>query len=358
MVIIVGAGPSGSYTAYLLAKEGFKVRVLEEHKSIWKPVQCTGVVTEAIDNILKLDPKVIVNKIKAVRVYFNGNSVDVDLGKGDYILDRCKFDESLAEMAESAGVRILYNHRLNSASIIKDRINCLTNKGVIEDETLIGADGPYSRVGKSFEMLKERKYKTAIQFRVKGNFEDEIYKVYLGYGDFGWVVPENKNYARVGVVGEKDLNLSFKKLLKNIKVSKTLENQTGTIPLFNFDTPLNYKSVYLIGDAAGMVKGSTHGGIVYGLNAAKILSKVIKDGGNYDKEIKKKIGKELWISLKIRQVMSFFKEEDYEYLMQLFKEEKVLRLMKEYNRDFPSKFLFKLLLIEPRFLKFLKKMAL
>ncbi len=357
MVLIAGAGPSGSYLAYLLAKEGFNVRVLEEHFTIGKPVQCTGVVTEAINDVLKLDSSIIVNKIKKVKVYFNRDSVEVDIGKGDYILDRCKFDRYLGEMAESAGAEILFKHRLNSATIENEKVKCNTNKGVIEDEILVGADGPYSRVGNSFNMLNGRKYKTAIQYRVKGNFEDEVYKIYLGYGEFGWVVPENKNSARVGIVGEGNLNLIFKKLLKVIKINKILENQTGMIPLFNFNTPLSYKNVYLIGDAAGLVKGSTHGGIVYGLNAGKILAKVIKEGGNYDKEVKKKIGKELWISLKIRQMMSYFKDGDYEYLMRLFKQEKVLELMQKYNRDFPSKFLVKLLLTEPRFLKFLKLMA-
>ena len=147
-------------------------------------------------------------------------------------------------------------------------------------------------------------------------------------------------------------------MLKTVRVKKKLENQTGMIPLFNFNIPLSLNNkVFLTGDAAGLVKGSTHGGIVYGLNAAKILNKVLKDGGDYDKIIKKTIGKELSISLRIRQIMGCFKDEDYSYLMKLFKQEKVLDLMKLYNRDFPSKFLFKLILTEPRFLKFLKQMA-
>ncbi len=358
MVIVVGGGPSGSYLSYLLAKDGFKVKLLEEHKVIGKPVQCTGVVTEAIDDVLKLDESVIVNKIKTVRVHFNGDYVDVNLGKGDYILDRCGFDRYLNEMARSEGAEILMSCRLNSASFKNGKVNCDTNKGNIQDDVVVGADGPYSRVGSSFNMLNGRKYKTAIQYRVSGNFDSEIYNVYLGYGEFGWLVPENKKYARVGIVGEDNLNFEFNRLLNNLKINKKLENQTGMIPMFNFNIPLSLNNkVFLTGDAAGLVKASSHGGIVYGLNAAKILNKVLKEGGNYDKLIKKTIGKELSISLKIRQIMGCFKDEDYSYLMKLFKQEKVLNLMSQYNRDFPSKFLFKLILTEPRFLKFLKQMV-
>ena len=45
MITIVGAGPAGSYLAYLLAKQGEKVIVLEEHSAVGSPVQCTGIVT-------------------------------------------------------------------------------------------------------------------------------------------------------------------------------------------------------------------------------------------------------------------------------------------------------------------------
>ncbi len=39
MISVIGAGPAGSYTAYLLAKAGEKVRIFEEHKEIGKPVR-------------------------------------------------------------------------------------------------------------------------------------------------------------------------------------------------------------------------------------------------------------------------------------------------------------------------------
>ncbi len=354
MVLISGAGPSGSYLAYLLAKKGFKVRVLEEHDKIGKPVQCTGVVTKAIDDVLKIDSSIIVNKIQKVRVNFKKDFLEIDLGEGDYILDRCKFDNFLGEMAESEGAKILFGNRLNRA-MLKENIWCDTNKGELQDDILVGADGPYTRVGNSFGMLKSRKYKTAMQYRVKGEFEEGVYSVYLGFGEFGWVVPENNKIAMVGVVGNENLSGNFGGLLKLINAKKIMENQTGMIPLYNPRIPLSYENkIFLTGDAAGLVKASTHGGLVYGLNASKILAGVIENGGNYDKEIKKKIGKELWIGLKVRQIMGYFNDSDYEYLMKLFKEEKVLELMKKYNRDFPSKFLFKLILKEPRFLRFLK----
>lgn len=37
MTSIIGAGPIGSYLAYLLAKNNQEVRIFEEHKEIGKP---------------------------------------------------------------------------------------------------------------------------------------------------------------------------------------------------------------------------------------------------------------------------------------------------------------------------------
>jgi flavin-dependent dehydrogenase len=44
-IIIVGAGPIGSYTAFLLAREGFDVGIFEKNPSIGKDVNCSGIVS-------------------------------------------------------------------------------------------------------------------------------------------------------------------------------------------------------------------------------------------------------------------------------------------------------------------------
>ena len=39
MITIIGGGPAGSYTGYLLAKKGFDVSIYEEHAEIGNPIQ-------------------------------------------------------------------------------------------------------------------------------------------------------------------------------------------------------------------------------------------------------------------------------------------------------------------------------
>ena len=92
MISIIGAGPIGSYTAYLLAKEGYNVHLFEEHNEIGKPVQCTGILTSYIEKIIPLNKKFINTILTKTRIFSQNNHVDFKL-KNNYIVDRTKFDQ-------------------------------------------------------------------------------------------------------------------------------------------------------------------------------------------------------------------------------------------------------------------------
>ena len=103
MVSIIGAGPAGNYLASKLAKNGLNVDVYEDHKKIGIPVACTGILTNYLKDLIKIDDNWIVNKINQTEVYSpDGNFVSIKLKK-NYVVDRTLFDSSLAEIAESNG---------------------------------------------------------------------------------------------------------------------------------------------------------------------------------------------------------------------------------------------------------------
>ena len=52
--------------------------------------------------------------------------------------------------------------------------------------------------------------------------------------------------------------------------------------------------------------------------------------------------------------MDKFKEKDWDLLIKLFQKEKTKSIIENFDRDFPSKFLLKLALNEPRLLYFSK----
>ena len=79
MITIIGAGPAGSYLAYLLAKKGKEVTLIEEHKKVGSPVQCTGIVTGSIKKFIKLPDKVVANKCNKVVVVSKNNRIEANV---------------------------------------------------------------------------------------------------------------------------------------------------------------------------------------------------------------------------------------------------------------------------------------
>jgi flavin-dependent dehydrogenase len=112
--------------------------------------------------------------------------------------------------------------------------------------------------------------------------------------------------------------------------------------------------VYLVGDAAGQVKATTGGGIIQAMTAAQALADSIINKKNYELEWRKRLGKDLWIHLQMRKIMDKFNDKDWQYLIRLFSKKRNKAILEKYDRDYPSRFVFKLLLSEPRFLYFIK----
>ncbi len=349
MISIIGAGPSGSYLAYLLARKGKDVSVFEEHDEIGMPIQCTGLVTSSIKEYVDLPASVIVNTIREVRVYApNGESVDFHLKEPNYVLNRASFDNYLADLAKKNGAKYFLGKKFTD---FKDNKIFFHDKSVFETDFVVGADGPMSAVAKKAGLFHSRKFMTGMQVRAKGKFEKEQFVVYLGEGYFGWSVPENSSYSRVGVIAaDGKPKVYFDEIMK--KVNGTfVEYQSGLIPLYQPGIKCQKDNVYLLGDAATQCKGSTHGGIIQGMIAATALRDAILTGKFYDRLWKKRLRRDLYVHLLIRKKIDSMKEKDLNLLIKLVNKEKVKNILEAYDRDFASKIVFKTLINEPRFLK-------
>ncbi len=356
MISIIGAGPAGNNLAYLLAKKGQNVSVYEEHKLVGKPVQCTGLVTDSIKDLVDLKDEVIVNKIRSFKVFSKNNSVEIDFKKPNLVLDRMKFDLSLAERAKKAGVNYFLSSKFQSCTIKKDYVEFDINNKKIKSNYLIGADGPFSQVAKSAGMYNNRKFMIAPQARLTNiDISDKhIIEVYIGEGYFGWVVPENENTARLGVASYENSNVFFKYLLKRrAPKSKIEEYQSGVIPMYNPKQKIQNQRVFLIGDAACHTKNPSHGGIIQGLIASKSLAEAITENKDYSKLLKN-LNKDLKYNFFIRKVLDKFSDNDLDKLISLVNKEKVKTILETFDRDYPSKFLFKLIFNEPKLLFFAK----
>lgn len=362
-VSIIGAGPAGSYSAYLLARAGFDVSVFEEHPIVGEPWACTGVITEdVLSRQLKLPEELVVNRIEKARIISpDNNFIEVKL-KNDVVIDRAVFDQHVAEMAKNEGAKYYVNHRFVeicgngesdgkvTAKIRNKNLNQL--KGV-ESDWLIGADGPRSEVARSAGIFGNRKFYVGSQVTAKME-NDNLIRFYPSENGIAWTVPENSRIVRAGIAANKNASGYFDEFMtqavgKDYR-QRIIARQAGPIPVYSPKAQTQKGRILLAGDAATMVKATTLGGINQSLMAATAVAEAIATGKDYSKLWKKKLGRDLWLSLMMRKAMNRFSDNDYNKLVKIFGSSKNKKMLEEFDRDEPRKFAFKLLLQEPRLL--------
>jgi len=259
------------------------------------------------------------------------------------------------EKAEKAGAKFFLSHRFldykNKVIKVQD-INANMIKD-IEIDYLIGADGPLSDVAKSSGLKNKRDFLVGIQARVRLN-NSNVVEFYPFIEEYAWVVPESKDIVRIGLATRKNPKKALNDfLIRRLKKYDVIDMQAGLIPIYNPLSKIQKGNVFLVGDAAKMVKATTGGGIIQGMIAARALADSMTNKKSYNKELRA-VKRDLLIHLKMRNIMDKFSLRDWNYLIKLFSKDKTKKVLESNDRDFPSKFLVKLALTEPRLLYFLK----
>lgn len=355
MISIIGAGPVGSYCAYLLARKGFEVHIFEEHPKAGIPVQCTGIVTKSLFDYVPKSKEFVINHFNMVQVVAPNNDY-AEIPIEEYLLDRTRFDNYLLNRALDAGAQVHFNHRFiefkNDKAVLK------TREGLVSSHAkyFIGADGPNSSVAKAAGLYGNREFLVGMQARVRGHFSRHTFTTFFGRriapGFFAWVVPETSTTARVGLATKKNTNYYFQNFVKALNF-QPIEYQGGLIPVYNPHQKIQKDNIFLAGDAATFTKATTGGGLVMGLESGKLLARSIARKTNYSNSMKK-INFALKTHLLIRKNLNLFGDNDYLNLIKMIKKEKVRGLFKNNDREFPGMMILKLLLKEPRLIRFLK----
>ena len=276
-IIIVGAGPVGCKVGELTAKHGLKVLILEKHPEIGVPVQCSGLVSHRIFKLSGVSKKVVVNKVRKARFYCSNNYIELKSKKNVYVVDREKFDKEIAAKCEDAGAKIKTSTRFEDYKKNKNLIEVKTTKDNFQTKILIGADGPNSTVANSAGIKLSDNVLIGIQVIVESHFDPNIVELWFGSkispDFFGWVIPENENFARVGLASSKKVAERFNNFIKmRLKDKTKFKNKlAGPIRYGLIENSVS-DNVILVGDAACQIKPFSGGGIIYGLIGANFAS--------------------------------------------------------------------------------------
>ncbi|MEK6920237.1 MAG: NAD(P)/FAD-dependent oxidoreductase [Nanoarchaeota archaeon] len=366
-IAIIGAGPAGNYTAFLLAKAGYDVTIFEEHREPGLPIQCTGILTADLKNHLELSDDYIVNRMEKVKV-FAPNNTTFETKNDDIIVCRHKFDNFILKKAIAAGAKIekgtkfvSYNKETKKITLEVSSKKSISNQVTRMDflcDFLIGADGPSSKVSQIINRDILKQYPTPMyygaQATVKGTFQPQTYHVYLGSicpEFFLWVVPENEHHARIGLATKQTPHIYFNKALENLGYTALdiTDRQGGLIPCYNPKIKVQEDNIFLIGDAATIIKSTTGGGIIPHLEASKILVDCIKNNKDFNKELKRK---KIWLHLFIRKFLDQFSDSEYNDLVKMLNNSTANAVMEKYTRDNLLQLVYHLLLENPQFIWF------
>ena len=312
-VVIIGAGPIGSRAGTVLSNKGLKVCILEEHEEIGRPFQCAGLVNPSAMEIVGLN-HTILETIHSAKMH-SPSGIDIQIGQPHkartYTVCRKKFDQGVAKQAIDAGAKIYLNSKPIDANVsgtevtIESEINGETV--LLKSKLLIGADGAHSWTRRKFKLGRPKELMIGYQVEVTG-FETEngVLEMYTGKdiapGFFAWAIPTGFGTHRIGMWSKADFQdgKSSQEMLSNLmyhsKWANKFENCSivaqycGPVPSGMVKRPYSNR-VLLLGDAAGMAKPTTGGGIGPGFEqielAANDLFTAIDQDRLSDKDLKR-----------------------------------------------------------------------
>ncbi len=360
-ILVIGAGPIGGYFSKKMSQLGCKVLMIEEHLEIGKPFQCAGLVNPSSMEKVGLYDTVLSEIDGAIMHSPYGTTIEI--GKPNqirtYAVCRKKFDQAIVQQAMDEGAELWLNSKPLDTNYLDDSIITellVDGKTIkVKAKLLVGADGAHSWVRRQHRMGYPKEFMIGYQVEVTGfETKERMLEMFTGEdiapGFFAWAIP-NGDTHRIGMWSRaEDLDgRSCEELLNNLMTKsrwahkfencKEIGRFCGPIPAGVVPRPVQDR-VLLIGDAAGLAKPTTGGGIGPGMAQVDLIADELSE-----MIIKNKLAKKILIKVtkkyvkakkefeRIRSLRDFFvtsrTDEELEEIFRIFSKPEVIKLINE-----------------------------
>jgi len=355
-IIVIGAGPAGLYTALRAAEEKLDVVVLEEHPAVGVPIHCTGIVSGETNRLYKIPEEIVLSRPSSCQVISPGGHVAQleDPGEEIAILDRAAFDRALAASVVDAGGVVRTSCRVDHIRNGYQFVEVETSEGErLRARALVLGCGVTYR----FHALLGTRLPAPIlhtaQLEVAatpaGPLEVHVGRAVAPEG-FAWLVPfrrGERSYLKAGALLRGDASAYLQQFLARPAVAARLQEVPGEpirrlLPLA--PAARSYASrVVAVGDAAGLTKPVTGGGIFYSLLSAQLAAETLIEAlvendlsagrlAAYETRWQERLMPEIRTSRRFRECLAHLADHEWDRLVAALASNEVQALIKRRAR--------------------------
>jgi digeranylgeranylglycerophospholipid reductase len=342
-VVIVGAGPAGLIAARQLAERGHDVVVLEEHPRIGVPAHCTGLLGLDAFTELDLPRQTILDTTHAARfVAPDGSSVTVETDRVHAaIVDRVAFDQALADRSRAAGAELRSSARVRSIAVSERCISVSVDDhtGPTAARACVLACGASYRFNRQLGLGVPRAFVQSAQLERPFAGPEHV-EVHLGRSvaprGFAWIVPfrrDGRPFQRLGLMADARAGARFRAFAADVRARFELaesgwpEPRLKILPLGPVTKTFGPR-LLAVGDAAGLVKPTTGGGIYYSLMSGQFAAETLDAAlctddlrearlRQYETRWRDRLGAEIRIGLAFRLLASRLNDRGIDALIEL-----------------------------------------
>ena len=338
-VIVVGAGPAGSGTAYHLAQAGLDVLLLEKTEFPREKICGDGLTPRAVTQLLRMGIDTAAGPEpgrgwlhnKGLRIIGGGRQLELDwpelAAHPNYglVRPRSDFDELLARQAQKAGARLLENCSV-TGPVLDPRTSRIVGvkarqgqgdaagdgsgngrgskaETVFRAPIVVAADGNSTRLSIAMGLHKRDDRPMGVAYRAyyrTPRHNDDYLESWLELTDaahpgrllpgYGWIFGMGDGTSNIGLgilntsaaFGSVDYRDMMRRWLAGTPAAweMTEENRTGPIrgaalPMGFNRKPHYTRGLVLVGDAGGMVNPFNGEGIAYAMESGEIAARTI-----------------------------------------------------------------------------------
>lgn len=352
-VLIAGGGPGGLYAALELTRRGVGVAVLEEHAVIGEPVHCTGVLAREAFEEFGLPSDTVLNELHTAR-FFSPTGQLVEYSSGTIeavVVDRSAFDRRLADLAGAGGATLHAGARVVSVDTDAGGVTVTTGAGdALRARACVLACGASYAIQRRLGLGTPAVHLQSAQLELPCGRPGDV-EVHFGTdvapSGFAWTVPVRRGdrwSVRVGVMCDRNAVGYFDRIVARVRDAWEIGVAPGCaprhkiLPLAPIDRTYGDR-LLVIGDAAGLVKATTGGGIYYSVLSAQVAAAVLADAldrdrldaaslAEYERRWRKSMGAELRAQLELRRVAERMTDADIDSLFELARTDGIMPIVR------------------------------